>query len=138
MARKKKKRGRGSRTHGAGSQKNRRGGGNKGGRGKAGRKKHERTKRPQLGKYGFKPSKKEEKNTVNISDIDMNIEELTKDEIADKTEKGYEIDASQLDIDKVLGGGQVKNTLIVHADEFSSSAINKIEEAGGKAIQKEE
>lgn len=137
MTRKKKKRGRGSRTHGAGSQKNRRGGGNKGGRGRAGRKKHGRKKRTQLGKYGFKPPRKEDKNALNIKDIDMKIKELAEDGIAKKTEDGYEIDADDLEIDKILGKGQVNHKLIVHAKSFSSTAIEKIEDAGGKIIQKE-
>ncbi len=140
MARDKKKRGRGSRTHGGGSQKKRRGAGNRGGRGNAGRKKHESRNHPGLGKYGFKRPQKvqEEIEAVNIGDIDRKIQELVNDEVAEETDDGYSIDVSRLEIDKVLGGGQVRNTLTVTADDFSDSAVEKIEGSGGETITKEE
>ncbi len=136
MGRDSKKRGRGSRTHGGGSQKKRRGAGNRGGRGDAGRKKHEAREHPPLGKHGFKRPQKvvEETETVNVGDLDRGVHGLVEDGVAEEAGDGYEVDANDLDVDKVLGGGQVRNTLTVYADDFSDSAVEKIEEAGGEVV----
>lgn len=136
MARDSKKRGRGSRTHGGGSQKKRRGAGNRGGRGDAGRKKHESREHPPLGKHGFKRPQKvvEETETVNVGDLDRGIRGLVEDGVAEESGEGYEVDAEDLGVDKVLGGGQVRNPLTVYADDFSDSAVEKIEEAGGEVV----
>lgn len=136
MTRDSKKRGRGSRTHGGGSQKKGRGAGNRGGRGDAGRKKHESANHPPIGKSGFKRPQKilEDVEVSNVGDIDRSIETLVEDGVAEETDEGYEVDAGALGVDKVLGSGQVRNTLIVHADDFSDSAVEKIEDAGGEAV----
>lgn len=136
MGRDNKKRGRGSRTHGGGSQKKRRGAGNRGGRGDAGRKKHESRKHPPLGKHGFKrpESVVEEDETVNVGEIDRRISELVSEGVVEELDDGYEVDAEELGVDKVLGGGQVRNTLVIRAEDFSDSAVEKIESAGGEAV----
>ena len=136
MSRDSKKRGRGSRTHGGGSQKKGRGAGNRGGRGDAGRKKHESAKHPPIGKSGFKRPQKviEEVEVSNVGDIDRKIGRLTEEGAAQETDDGYEVHADALGVDKVLGSGQVHNTLVVYADDFSDSAVEKIEEAGGEAV----
>ena len=136
MSRDSKKRGRGSRTHGGGSQKKGRGAGNRGGRGDAGRKKHESAKHPPIGKSGFKRPQKvvEDVEVSNVGDIDRSIEALVEEGAAQETEDGYEVHADALGVDKVLGSGQVRNRLVVHADDFSDSAVEKIEEAGGEVV----
>lgn len=136
MARDSKKRGRGSRTHGGGSQKKGRGAGNRGGRGDAGRKKHESANHPPIGKSGFKRPQKilEDVEVSNVGDIDRKIDDLVQEGVAEETDDGYEVDAGALGVDKVLGSGQVRNELVVHADDFSDSAVEKIEDAGGEAV----
>ncbi|MCX2818571.1 uL15 family ribosomal protein [Haladaptatus sp. F3-133] len=136
MSRDSKKRGRGSRTHGGGTQKNRRGAGHRGGRGDAGRKKHEAKNHPELGKTGFKRPQKvvDDVDVSNVGDIDRSIETLVERGVAEETDDGYTVDASALGVDKVLGSGQVRNTLTVHADDFSDSAVEKIESAGGEVV----
>jgi large subunit ribosomal protein L15 len=136
MSRDSKKRGRGSRTHGGGTQKNRRGAGHRGGRGDAGRKKHEAKNHPELGKTGFKRPQKivDDVDVSNVGDIDRRIETLVERGVAEETDDGYTVDASALGVDKVLGSGQVRNTLTVHADDFSDSAVEKIESAGGEVV----
>lgn len=68
----KKKRYRGSQTHGGGSRKNRRGAGHRGGRGNAGRSNHEQHNYEPLGKSGFnRPEKsKVDVHTVDLRDVD--------------------------------------------------------------------
>jgi len=136
MSRDSKKRGRGSRTHGGGSHKKRRGAGNRGGRGNAGRKKHESANHPPIGKSGFKRPQKvlEDIEVSNVGDIDRKIKELVEEGVAEETADGYEVDADALGVDKVLGSGQVRNQLVVHAKDFSDSAVEKIESEGGEAV----
>ena len=142
----KKKRQRGSRTHGGGSHKNRRGAGHRGGRGAAGRAKHEFHNYEPLGKHGFtRPDKvKDDVVTVDVQKLDEDAALLAAEGVAEETEGGYEIDARDVaedgydaDAVKVLGGGQVRNELTVVADAFSASAREKLAEAGGSATLSE-
>ncbi|AQL43564.1 50S ribosomal protein L15 [Halorientalis sp. IM1011] len=138
----KKKRQRGSRTHGGGSHKNRRGAGHRGGRGRAGRDKHEFHNYEPLGKSGFKrPQKlKEEIAEIDLRELDEDAALLAADGVAEETDGGFRIDVRdvvedghEVDAVKVLGGGQVRNELTVLADDFSESARELLESAGGSA-----
>jgi large subunit ribosomal protein L15 len=139
----KKRRQRGSRTHGGGSQKNRRGAGHRGGRGKAGRDKHEHHNHPPLGEEGSgftRPEKTQDTVvTVDVRELDEDAPLLAAEGLAEETDSGYEIDARDIvdgadtaDRVKVLGAGQVRNELSVTADDFSDGAVEKIEAAGGE------
>lgn len=136
----KKRRQRGSRTHGGGSQKNRRGAGHRGGRGDAGRDKHEMHNHPPLGKSGFtRPEKaKDDVVTVDVRTLDEDILVLAAEDVAEEADDGYAVDARDVvedghdaDVVKVLGSGQVRNELHVTADAFSETAREKLEDAGG-------
>ncbi|MFB6308329.1 MAG: uL15m family ribosomal protein [Haloarculaceae archaeon] len=138
----KKKRQRGSRTHGGGTHKNRRGAGHRGGRGAAGRDKHEFHNHPELGKSGFsRPEKvKEEVVELDVRELDEDAPLLAAEGVAEETGDGYRIDARDVaedghdaDVVKVLGAGQVRNELEIVADAFSATAREKIEDAGGDA-----
>ncbi len=142
----KKRRQRGSRTHGGGSHKNRRGAGHRGGRGAAGRAKHEFHNYEPLGKHGFSrpDSVQEEILTIDVQKLDEDALLYAADDVAEETDGGYRIDARDVvedgyeaDAVKVLGGGQVRNQLEVVADAFSASARALIEEAGGEAVLSE-
>jgi large subunit ribosomal protein L15 len=142
----KKKRQRGSRTHGGGSHKNRRGAGHRGGRGAAGRDKHEFHNYEPLGKHGFsRPDKvTDDVVTVDVQKLDEDAALLVAEGVAEETDGGYEIDARDVaedgydaDAVKVLGGGQVRNELDVVADAFSAGAREKLAEAGGSATLSE-
>ena len=143
----KKRRQRGSRTHGGGTHKNRRGAGHRGGRGRAGRSKHEFHNYGPLGKHGFtRPEKaKETVLTVDVQKLDEDAPLFVADERAEETDDGYyRLDARDIvedgheaDAVKVLGGGQVRNPLSITADAFSASAVELIEEAGGEAVVSE-
>jgi len=138
----KKRRQRGSRTHGGGSHKNRRGAGHRGGRGAAGRDKHEFHNHEPLGKSGFKRPEQvqEEIATVDVRELDENAVLYAADDLAEEDGDGYIIDAREVvdeaedaDVVKVLGAGQVRNELTLIADAFSAGAIEKVEDAGGTA-----
>jgi large subunit ribosomal protein L15 len=139
----KKRRQRGSRTHGGGTHKNRRGAGHRGGRGRAGRSKHEMHNYPPIGKSGFKRPEKSQETvaTVNVRELDEDIAVLVADGLAEETDGGYAVDAREVvdpghevDVVKVLGGGQVFNALEVTADAFSESATAALEGADGGAV----
>lgn len=138
----KKKRQRGSRTHGGGSHKNRRGAGHRGGRGNAGRDKHEQHNYGPLGKHGFTRPEDAQDDvvTVNVGTIDEDILLYVAEGTAEETDDGYRVDAREVvedgfdaDVVKVLGSGQVHTALTVVADAFSASARERIEAAGGTA-----
>jgi large subunit ribosomal protein L15 len=144
----KKKRQRGSRTHGGGSHKNRRGAGHRGGRGAAGRDKHEMHNHPPLGEEGsgFSPPEKVQDDvlTVDLQRIDEDARLLAAEGVATETDDGYRVDARDLvddghdaDVVKLLGDGQVRHTLEIVADEFSASAREKLAGAGGEAVRSE-
>jgi len=138
----KKRKQRGSRTHGGGSHKNRRGAGHRGGRGRAGRLKHEFHNYEPIGKHGFKRPEGTQDDVVEIS-----VQKLDEDAVlyaaegdAETDGDAYVIDARDVvedgweaDVVKVLGNGQVRNELVVTADAFTASARGLIEEAGGEA-----
>jgi large subunit ribosomal protein L15 len=136
----KKKRQRGTRTHGGGSHKHNRGAGHRGGRGAAGRDKHEYHNHPPLGKHGFKPPEKtqDEVAEVSVRKLDEDAALLVADGLAEEEDGAYHIDARdvaedghEVDVVKVLGNGTARQELHVTADAFTSSARAEIEEAGG-------
>lgn len=142
----KKRRQRGSRTHGGGSQKNRRGAGNRGGRGRAGRKKHEFHNYEDVGKSGFKRPEKTDRDVaeVSVQKLDEDIALLVADGVAEESDDGYRVDARDVaedgweaDVVKVLGGGQVYEQFEVTADAFSAGAVELIEGEGGDAVVSE-
>jgi large subunit ribosomal protein L15 len=142
----KKRRQRGSRTHGGGSHKKRRGAGHRGGRGRAGRDKHEKALYPPRGKSGFKRPQKTDKEvqTINIRELDEDAIVLAEHGLAETSGDGYTIDARDVvddgheaDVVKLLGAGQVHSVLEVTADAFSADAQEAVEAAGGEAILSE-
>ncbi|WP_232686222.1 uL15m family ribosomal protein [Halobacterium zhouii] len=139
----KKRRQRGSRTHGGGSHKNRRGAGNRGGRGRAGRKKHEFHNYESVGKSGFKRPEKTQVDVreVPVQKLDEDVALLIEDGVAEETDDGYRVDARDVaedgwdaDVVKVLGGGQVHERFEVTADAFTDGAVELIESEGGDAV----
>jgi len=136
----KKRRQRGKRTHGGGTQKNRRGAGNRGGRGNAGRSKHEFHGQEPLGKHGFTRPEgvQPEVLEVDLRTLDEQAPHFAAEGVATATADGYRIDARDVvdgghdaDVVKVLGNGQARRTLEVTADAFSATATERIEAAGG-------
>ncbi|HII15306.1 MAG TPA: 50S ribosomal protein L15 [Nanoarchaeota archaeon] len=141
--RKKNSRYRGSKTHGCGSMKKRRGAGNKGGTGMAGSGKRAQSKKPTIlklygneyfGKHGFNRVATQHFKTINIAFLEAKFEELlAKGTI--KNEKGmFEVDIEALGADKLLGTGNPTRKYRVKAIFASGSAAEKITEAGGEVI----
>ena len=136
----KKKRQRGTRTHGGGSHKHNRGAGHSGGRGAAGRDKHEYHNHPPLGKHGFTPPEKTQDVVAEVSvrELDEDAVLLAAEGVAEEEDGAYHVDARdvaedghEVDVVKVLGNGEARQELHVTADAFTSGARAEIEQAGG-------
>mgnify|MGYP001600301949 CR=1 FL=1 len=124
--RKKVSRMRGSKTHGIGFMKKGRGSGHRGGKGMAGtgkRADHRKTlilnmEEEYFGKESLK-AKPKNYTIINVSDLER---------LADGK--------NELNINKykILGNGEIKSALIIHAKSASKKAIVKVEKAGGKIL----
>ncbi|MCP1663000.1 MAG: 50S ribosomal protein L15 [Methanocalculus sp. MSAO_Arc1] len=129
---------RGSRTCGGGTHKNRRGAGNRGGRGAAGWRDHNFTRFHLLGKregkYGFVSPTSVDVTVLDIGEIDQMIPMLVVQGIARDEDGTIVLDARDLGIGKVLGGGKVHHKMQITARFFSDRAKVKIEELGGQAL----
>lgn len=132
---------RGSKTHGGGSMKKRRGAGSRGGRGNSGRGKRADQKKPSiwklkgnekpyLGKYGF-TSIHPDLVTINVSDLEKQASSLLEQGAATQKKDVFVVDLSKVGIDKLLGAGQLSTKVSVRVSKASSSAVRKVEDAGG-------
>jgi len=132
MARRYKKHSRkflGSKNHGKGNAKNKRGKGNKGGWGRAGMHKQRwtyivRYEPDFFGVHGFSRPNAKKSETINIFEIN-NLAKL--DKLA-KAEGKMHFEFAG----KVLGSGNLEFPVIVKAQIASDSAVKKIKAAGGE------
>ncbi len=134
---------RGSRTHGWGRVGQHRNVGMRGGHGKAGRKKHKWTwvikyEPNYFGKHGFKRAWVPTSETVNVGELDEQVNTLLTKGLAKKVEDGVAVDLDELGVDKLLGSGKVSQPLIVTATSWSETAAQKIEQAGGRVLSTED
>lgn len=129
-------------THGYGARKKHKKSGHKGGKGMSGsgkRADHKKTLITKLygnnyfGKQGVtsRGTKRDKRDRINLQEIELNLEMYVKKGIAIKTKEGFEINLKGY---KILGNGEVKNKLIITANESSKSAKEKVEAKGGKII----
>ncbi len=131
---------RGSRTCGRGSHKKARGAGNRGGRGMAGTHKGKWTwvikyAPDHFGRRGFKPPREREVVTLNLGEIEENLERLMAEGAAKELEDGrVEVDLTGMGEVKVLAEGRLTKALVVRASSFSARAAEKLAEAGGEAV----
>jgi len=136
--RKKADRYRGSKTHGCGSMKKRRGAGNRGGRGMAGTGKRGDGKKPSIwkntkyfGVHGFKQAKKE-RDSVNLAYIEGRVETWAKEGKVENKGGFFDVELSKLGYSKLLAKGSVTRKYRITCDLATSGAIEKIKKAGGE------
>ncbi len=136
---KKCRRYRGSKTHGCGSMKKRRGAGHRGGRGNAGTGKRGDVKKPSIwklkyfGKHGFTSQKKSYKS-INFKEIEIKIPTwLTKGQIQE-TKEAFNINLNELGYKKLLSTGKITKKLNIKVNLSSKKAKEKIEKAGGEIL----
>ena len=89
-----------------------------------------------MGKKGFKRPQDITRiykiNAINIKDLDLKIERFVQDEKASKTGNIYTINLTDINIQKVLGRGDINKKINISVKKASEKAIQKIEAAGGK------
>ena len=130
---------RGRRAAGYGFSAGHRASGQRGGKGMAGSKKHHYIKimmdNPRyFGKWGFKRPQKLLDNLVvlNIGEIDEAADRLVEKGVATMTGKRYNIDVSQLGIDRILGSGKVTKKLnLTGVKSITVRAREKVTGVGG-------
>jgi large subunit ribosomal protein L15 len=131
---------RGSRTQGYGRVGQHRKSGSQGyrkaGRHKAGWSYVLRYEPDYFGKKGFVSPKslKHKEKIINLKNLDQIAEEISTEEKEGK----FFINLEKLGYTKLLGTGKVTKPLIVKIASYSSSAIEKIKEAGGEIMKSEE
>jgi len=116
---------RGSKTHGFGSKKKHRGAGSKGGKGFAGSFKH---KKIFLKKYQPEHFAKKKFKSLRNKGLRPGLRPINLRSLPDKKEvelKGF----------KILSAGNAPKGIVVKASAFSEKAKQKIEKAGGKALE---
>lgn len=127
-------------SNGYGSSKKNRGAGNRGGRGNAGKgkkAKHEKMTKDgihQLGEKGFN-SRQRDQTGINLRDLDQRIEEFVEEGVAEKDGDKYVFHAEKAGYDKILGRGKITQEIEIHAEKFSSSAEEKIQDSDSEAIE---
>ncbi len=84
----------------------------------------------RLPKRGFTNIFRTEYTIVNLDRIaELGVAELALDDFS-----RLGLAASKRALIKVLGSGELKKAITIHAHKFSKSATEKIEKAGGKAV----
>jgi large subunit ribosomal protein L15 len=132
---------RGSRTHGRGK-KSGRGAGLHGGTGNAGLHKHKvmmmlKFMPDHFGRHGFKRPQEmvSAKITMNVGDVDQNVDKLVEDGFAEKKGDKTIVNLSNMGIDKLLGFGNVSKKYEIVVADSSERAKQKVESAGGAIVE---
>ena len=89
-----------------------------------------------MGKKGFKRPQDINRiyqvNTLNVKDLDLKIDNFVMDKKATKSGNSYSINLNEINIQKLLGNGEINKTINISVNKASKRAIEKIEAAGGK------
>jgi len=89
-----------------------------------------------MGKKGFKRPQDLVRiykvNAINIKDLDLKLDSLVQDQKAKKSGAIYSINLNDIEIQKILGRGQINKKVNITVKKASENAIKKIEAAGGK------
>lgn len=130
---------RGSRTYGYGRiSGGHRKGGSRGGKGNAGIKDHHQIGRVLemiRNKKGFVvPNTPSSDLSINIGDIDEQLDLLLANSIAKKEGSVVKIDITEMGFSKVMGKGIVRHPFHLYAKNITTRAQEKIEAAGGKVF----
>jgi len=91
-----------------------------------------------MGKKGFKRPQDIVRiyhvNTINVKNLDQRIDSLVLNNKATKSGNTYNINMNEINIQKVLGKGNVNKVINITVNKASQKAIEKVEAAGGKIM----
>jgi large subunit ribosomal protein L15 len=89
-----------------------------------------------MGKKGFKRpqdiTRIYQVNTLNVKDLDNKIDSLVINKKASKSGTTYSINMNDINIQKILGRGEINKKINITVKKASKKAVEKIEAAGGK------
>ncbi len=89
-----------------------------------------------MGKKGFKRpqdiTRIYQVNTLNVKDLDHKIEALVIENKASKSGNTYSINLNDINVQKVLGRGEINKKINISVKNASKRAVEKIEAAGGQ------
>jgi len=89
-----------------------------------------------FGKRGFKRPQDINRiyhvNALNLKDLDAKIEDLTLKNVATKSGNTYTLNLKDINVQKILGRGDINKKINLTVNKASKRAIEKIESAGGK------
>jgi large subunit ribosomal protein L15 len=88
----------------------------------------------RLPKRGFTNIFRTEYTVVNLDRIAETILDLKVTEIGLDDYKKLGLASNKKALIKILGSGELKAAVTIHAHKFSKSALEKIAKAGGKAV----
>jgi len=90
----------------------------------------------EFGKKGFKRPQDIVRiyhvNTINIKDLDQKIDNFVLNNKATKSGNTYNVNLNEINVQKVLGRGEINKVINITVNKASQKAIEKIEAAGGK------
>ena len=136
--RRKTRRLRASRCHGWGRSGQHRDSGMQGGHGNAGWKRHRWSSVIrygwQIGKTGFTPVNPKNQKTINLGDLDLELDSLTSEGKTKQARDKIEINLGELGYTKLLGNGKITRPLRIIVAQCSERAAAKISQAGGQVI----
>lgn len=129
---------RGSKTHGGGSMKKRRGAGNRGGRGNAGSGKRGDANKQTFqkmgiipGKHGFASKAAKKDPSINLRDIMKTLPAWQEQGKVGKTEP-FLVDLTKMRFSKLLGAGNIVGKFEIIVPAASPRAVEKVTKLGGK------
>ncbi len=90
----------------------------------------------KIGKNGFKRPQDMVRiyntNAMNLKDLDYKLDNLVQEKKASKTGTTYMINLKDLNVQKLLGRGEIKKKVNITVDKASENAVEKVKAAGGK------
>ncbi|MFX1496572.1 MAG: uL15m family ribosomal protein [Promethearchaeota archaeon] len=90
----------------------------------------------KIGAKGFKRpqdmTRIHQTKALNVKDLDLKIDDLVLEKVAIKSGNTYSINLNDINIQKVLGRGDINKKINLSVNKASKQAIEKIEAAGGK------
>ncbi len=89
-----------------------------------------------FGKKGFKRPQDMVRiykvNAINVKDLDLKLDDLVQDNKASKSGNTYSVNLEKLNIQKILGRGELNKKINITVKSASQKAIEKVQSAGGK------
>ena len=90
------------------------------------------------GKDGFNRPQKvvrwEHVNAINVKDLDLQLDKLVAKGVAEKRGSTYVLDLGKINVQKLLGSGNINKQVEITVAKAVEKAVSKIENAGGKVV----